>query len=138
VRDVRALPEDALLERTAARVATLLAHGTTTVEIKSGYGLELATELKQLRVARRVAERVPVTVVPTFLGAHEVPPEYRGRRDSTCLVCAEMIRRWPAPASPARATYYEPGVFTPRKPRHPEARRARAGSPAAPTAWRLG
>jgi imidazolonepropionase len=119
VRDVRALPEDALLARTAARVATLLAHGTTTVEIKSGYGLELETELKQLRVARRVADLVPVTVVPTFLGAHEVPPEYRDRRaDFVRLVCEEMIPAV-AGAELARAcdVFCEPGVFTPGEAR---------------------
>jgi len=119
VRDVRAAPEDTLLERSAARVATLLAHGTTTVEIKSGYGLDLATELKQLRVARRIAERVPVTVVPTLLGAHEVPPEYRDRRaDYVRLVCEEMI---PAVAGAGLAgacdVFCEPGVFTPAETR---------------------
>ena len=119
VRDVRTIAEDALLARTVARVATLLAHGTTTVEIKSGYGLELEAELKQLRVARRVAELVPVTVVPTFLGAHEVPPEYRDRRaDYVRLVCAEMI---PAVARAGLAqacdAFCEPGVFTPGEAR---------------------
>jgi imidazolonepropionase len=119
VRDLRAIPEDILLDRTAARVATLLAHGTTTVEIKSGYGLALEHELKQLRVARRLAERVPVTVVPTFLGAHEVPAEFRGRRaEYVRLVCDEMI---PAVARAGLASacdvFCEPGVFSPDEAR---------------------
>jgi imidazolonepropionase len=100
-------------------VATLLAHGTTTVEIKSGYGLALEHELKQLRVARRLAERVPVTVVPTFLGAHEVPAEFRGRRaEYVRLVCDEMI---PAVARAGLASacdvFCEPGVFSPDEAR---------------------
>src|SRR3989449_904924 len=80
VADVRARPLAELVVLTRARVATLLAHGSTTIEVKSGYGLELEAELKQLRVIREVAASVPVTLVATFLGAHEVPPEFRARR----------------------------------------------------------
>lgn len=58
-----------------------MAEGVTAVEIKSGYGLDLATERKQLRVARQLGERYPVSVYTTFLGAHAVPPEYAGRAD---------------------------------------------------------
>jgi imidazolonepropionase len=114
VRGVRALDEDALLALTLPRVATLLAHGTTTVEIKSGYGLTLADERKQLRVAARVSQRLPLTVVPTLLAAHAVPPEYRERRDEYVrLVCEEII---PAVAREGRAragdVFCEPGAFT--------------------------
>ena len=87
MRDVRACPEDALAEATAARLLTQLWHGSTTIEVKSGYGLELAAELKQLRVVRRLAT-LPLSLVPTFLGAHAVPPEFTGRR-------AEYVRNWP-------------------------------------------
>src|SRR2546425_3145737 len=80
VADVRARPPAELVTLTRERVATLLAHGSTTIEVKSGYGLELEAELKQLRVIREVAASVPATLVPTFLGAHEVPPEFRNRR----------------------------------------------------------
>ena len=74
VRDVRARSEAELEALTRARLRALLANGATTIEVKSGYGLELEAELKQLRVIRRLAAELPVTLVPTFLGAHEVPP----------------------------------------------------------------
>jgi imidazolonepropionase len=67
-------------------------HGTTTVEAKSGYGLDLASELKSLEAIRAAAREWPGTVFPTFLGAHAVPPEYRGRsQEYVDLVCNEMI-----------------------------------------------
>jgi imidazolonepropionase len=70
----------------------LAAHGTTTVEAKSGYGLSLESELKSLQAIRRAAKLWPGTVVPTFLGAHVVPPEYRGRSQSYVeIVCKEMM-----------------------------------------------
>ena len=114
VRDVRARTEDDLVALTRPRLATLLGHGSTTIEIKSGYGLDLETELKQLRVIRRLAAEGPATLVPTFFGAHEVPPEYRGRRaEYVRLVCEEMI---PAVARERLATacdvFCEPGVFS--------------------------
>jgi imidazolonepropionase len=69
-----------------------LAEGVTTVEIKSGYGLDLETEIRMLRVARTLGEKYPVTVVPTFLGAHALPPEYEDRSDSYIdLVCNEVM-----------------------------------------------
>jgi len=52
----------------------------TTIEVKSGYACQLDAELKQLRVIQRLSEQLPVTLIPTFLGAHEVPPEYRNKR----------------------------------------------------------
>jgi imidazolonepropionase len=115
VRDVRARSEAELEALTRARLATLLAHGTTTIEVKSGYGLELEAELKQLRVIRRLAAAQPATLVPTFLGAHEVPPEHRGNRaEYVRLVCEEMI---PAVAQGGLArccdVFCEPGVFSP-------------------------
>src|SRR5256885_14874333 len=65
---------------TRARLGALLAHGATTIEVKSGYGLDCETELRQLRVIARLAGAQPATLVPTFLGAHEGPPEFRDRR----------------------------------------------------------
>jgi imidazolonepropionase len=114
VHDLRARGEEELEELTRARLDVLLAHGSTTVEIKSGYGLDLAAERKQLQVIRRIARGHAATLVPTFLGAHEVPPEYHGRRDEYVrLLCEEMI---PAVAHEglARAcdAFCEPGVFT--------------------------
>jgi imidazolonepropionase len=113
VRDVRERAERELLTLTRARVRTLLAHGSTTIEVKSGYGLDTATELKQLRVVRDAATAERATLVPTLLGAHEVPPEFRDRRrDYVRLVCEEMI---PAVAQQRLAVacdvFCEPGVF---------------------------
>jgi len=113
VRDVRARPEDQLAALARARLTTLLWHGSTTIEVKSGYGLATDAELKQLRALQRAARDVPATLVPTFLGAHEVPPEYRNRRaEYVRLVCEEML---PAVAGErlARAcdVFCEPGVF---------------------------
>ena len=92
VQDVRARSEDELLALTRARLDVLLAHGSTTIEVKSGYGLELAAERKQLRTVHRVSAEHPATVVPTFLGAHAVPAEYRdGRSGYVRVLRDEMI-----------------------------------------------
>ncbi|MGH7568228.1 MAG: imidazolonepropionase [Gemmatimonadales bacterium] len=114
VRDVRARNEDELVTLTRTRLDTLLDHGSTTIEVKSGYGLALDAECKQLRVVRRIATDHRATLVPTFLGAHEVPPEWRARRDGYVrLLCEEMI---PAVAQEGLArccdVFCEPGVFT--------------------------
>jgi imidazolonepropionase len=92
VRATRAASEDELFNASLRRVASLLAEGVTTLEIKSGYGLDLATERKMLRVARRIGRELPVQVRTTFLGAHALPPEYTGRADAYIdLVCEEML-----------------------------------------------
>jgi imidazolonepropionase len=78
VRATRAMDEAALVAAALPRLDALLAEGVTTIEIKSGYGLETATELRQLRAARRLGELRPVDVRTTFLGAHAVPPEFSG------------------------------------------------------------
>lgn len=92
VRATRAASEDQLLAASLPRLDALLADGVTTVEIKSGYGLTLADELKMLRVARRLGELRPVRVTTTLLGAHALPPEYAGRADDyVSLVCEQMI-----------------------------------------------
>jgi imidazolonepropionase len=92
VRATRAADEDALLRASAARLEPLLAEGVSAIEIKSGYGLDLPTERKMLRVARQLGERYPVTVYTTFLGAHALPPEYAGRADAYIdLVCEQML-----------------------------------------------
>jgi imidazolonepropionase len=114
VRDVRARTPQELEALTRQRLLTLRAHGTTTVEVKSGYGLDLETELKQLRVARRLAETERLSLVPTFLGAHEVPPEFRPRREAYVrLVIEEML---PAIGREGLArscdVFCEPGVFS--------------------------
>jgi imidazolonepropionase len=81
VRATRAADEDALLAAALPRVDRMLAAGVTTIEVKSGYGLDLTTELAMLRAARRIGRERPVSVVTTFLGAHAVPPEFAGRAD---------------------------------------------------------
>ena len=92
VSATRDADEDALLEQSAPRLRALMGEGVTTVEIKSGYGLDLDTELRMLRVARRLGEIFPVTVVPTFLGAHALPPEYEGRPDDYIdFVCNQVL-----------------------------------------------
>jgi imidazolonepropionase len=119
IRDVRALSEEELVALALPRLERLLDHGTTTVEIKSGYGLSTAAELKQLRVARALADETPLEIVRTFLGAHEFPPEYRERRSEyVTLIIDEMI---PAVAASGLAAFCdvfcEPGVFTPAQTR---------------------
>ena len=92
VKATREASEDRLTELALERMASLLAEGVTTLEIKSGYGLDVDTELRQLRAARRVGRDAPVDVVTTFLGAHLVPPEYRGRTDTYVdFLCAESL-----------------------------------------------
>jgi len=92
VRATRAASEDQLIAASLPRLDALLADGVTTLEIKSGYGLTLADELKMLRVARRLGELRPVRVMTTLLGAHALPPEYAGRADDYVrLVCEQMI-----------------------------------------------
>lgn len=79
VRSTRSLSEDELTEQALRRLDTLLGEGVSTVEIKSGYGLDIETELKMLRVARRLASLRPVRIVTSYLAAHATPPEYKGR-----------------------------------------------------------
>src|ERR1700683_2785011 len=81
VRATRAVSEDALFRQSARRLESMLAEGVTAVEVKSGYGLEIETERKILKVARRLGEEYPVSVYTTFLGAHAVPAEFAGRAD---------------------------------------------------------
>lgn len=81
VNAVKAATEEQLFETTKKLALAALAKGTTTVEIKSGYGLELGLELKMLEVIGRVGRETPLDVVPTFMGAHAVPQEYKGRAD---------------------------------------------------------
>ena len=92
VKATRAASEIELFDQSSVRVQRLLEEGVTTLECKSGYGLELATEARILRVARQLGERLPVRICTTFLGAHAVPPEYAGRADDYIdLVCNQML-----------------------------------------------
>ncbi|WP_203322142.1 imidazolonepropionase [Pseudoxanthomonas beigongshangi] len=91
VRATRAASEDELLAQSLPRARALLADGVTTLEIKSGYGLDLANERKMLRVARRIGEQLGITVRTTFLGAHALPPEYSGRADAYIDAVCEWL-----------------------------------------------
>jgi imidazolonepropionase len=119
VRAVRAATEEELADLVRLRLDRLLLQGTTTVEAKSGYGLSTEHELKQLRALARGATSHPVEVLPTFLGAHECPPEYRDDREGYVdLLVQEMI---PAVAREKLAlfadVFCERGVFTPAQAR---------------------
>jgi imidazolonepropionase len=114
VRATREASEDALVESARVRLAEMLQCGTTTAEAKSGYGLETAAELKMLRAIRRLGQTQPIDLAATFLGAHEIPMEYRDRRAAYIdLVIREMI---PAVAAGRLAdwcdVFCETGVYT--------------------------
>ncbi|MFD1927518.1 imidazolonepropionase [Sporosarcina siberiensis] len=115
----REATEDELVAQSLRRLDSFLNHGVTTIEGKSGYGLNLETELKQLRVMKRLQNEHPIDLVPTFMGAHAVPVEYKGREEEyVTLVIDEMI---PAVAKEQLAifndVFCEVGVFTPEQSR---------------------
>ncbi len=92
VRATRDASDAELLRQSLPRIASLLAEGVTTIEVKSGYGLTFDAEAKMLRVARRAGELLPVSVATTFLGAHALPPEYAGRADDYIdHICHQML-----------------------------------------------
>lgn len=92
VRATRAASEDELFASARQRVQALMRDGVTTLEIKSGYGLDLENERKMLRVARRLADELPLTVRATCLAAHALPPEYAGRADDYIAhICDHML-----------------------------------------------
>lgn len=94
VRRTRQASEEELFQIALPRLQQMIEHGTTTIEAKSGYGLTVADELKILRVIRRLGEETPLDIVPTFLGAHEIPDEYRANREGYIkLVTDEMMPR---------------------------------------------
>ena len=94
VNATRAASEAELFAQALPRLNSLLAEGVTTIEIKSGYGLDSDNEIKMLRVARQLEREFQIRVQKTFLGAHALPPEYAGRSDDYIeQVCAEMLPR---------------------------------------------
>ena len=117
VSDLRMRSEDELFALAVPRLHSLAAAGVTTVEVKSGYGLSLDDELKTLRVVQRLADVLSMRIVPTWLGAHEIPMEYRdranGRKEYVDLLVKEML---PIVARDRLASFAdvfcEPGVFT--------------------------
>jgi imidazolonepropionase len=117
VADLRKRSEDELFDLALPRIQKLASFGSTTIEIKSGYGLSLDDEIKSLRVIARLAATLPVRLVPTWLGAHEIPLEFResgsGRREYVKLLVEEIL---PVVAKEKLASFAdvfcEPGVFT--------------------------
>lgn len=92
MRATRAAGEDALVTSALPRLDRLIAEGATTVEVKSGYGLDRVTELRMLRAARRLGAARPVSIMTTFLGAHALPPEFAGDADGyVALLCDEIL-----------------------------------------------
>jgi len=117
VAATREATTDALEEHGRRWLGEMLAHGTTTIEAKSGYGLDLATELRLIDVAHRLGVAGPVDVLPTWLGAHAVPPEFRSRPDGTEAYVRHCIdEQLPGVAAQGRArfadAFCEAGVFT--------------------------
>ncbi|MEW9500997.1 imidazolonepropionase [Jeotgalibacillus marinus] len=90
-RMTREATEDELFEQSWRRLDSFLKHGVTTVESKSGYGLNLETELKQLRVMKKLDEAHAIDLIPTFMGAHAVPKEYKGREDDYITHIIEVM-----------------------------------------------
>ena len=119
VGDTRAASEQELFEQSAARLRSMISHGSTTVEAKSGYGLDKDVELRMLRTIRRLGEELPVDIVPTFMGAHAVPPEFAGRPDDYVRFVAEDVL--PAVARENLAVFCdvfcEAGAFDPDQSR---------------------
>ncbi len=115
VRDTRAMPEDDLLQLLEHRLDRLFAFGVTTVEIKTGYGLDAETELRLLRCLQRIQDIHPMTVIPTFLGAHAIPPDM-DRTAYIDMLAAQLI---PVVAQHRLAltmdVFCDAGYFTPEE-----------------------
>jgi imidazolonepropionase len=120
VSATRRASEEDLVAQSRGRFDEMLANGTTTCEVKSGYGLDVPSELKLLRAIRRLADTHSIDLIPTFMGAHEIPVEHRHRReDYIRVIVDEMI---PAVAAEKLAlwcdVFCEAGVFTPDESLH--------------------
>jgi imidazolonepropionase len=121
VRITRQASLEVLLDETRPRLRDMLAHGTTTAEAKTGYGLQTETELRMLQALLLLDAEGPLDIAPTFLGAHAIPPEYKDNPDGyTSLLCSEMlpaIRRWwdghlPTRPLPFVDVFCETGAFS--------------------------
>lgn len=114
VRSLRTSPDEDILARTLKNVMTALMHGTTTLEIKSGYGLDTKNELRMLKIISRIDHESPLDIVPTFMGAHAVPEEFSGDAESyTDLLVEEMIPEVAKECLPPFCDVFcEEGVFS--------------------------
>jgi len=137
---LRSMDEEWLYEKSLNRVLTMIAHGSTTIEIKSGYGLSTESELKMLRIARRIKKNVKATIKTTFLGAHAVPPEFNGRQDD--YVAHIINQMLPAVSEDGLAdhmdVFCDRGFFTPEQTLQLLEAAARYGLPAKIHANELG
>ena len=131
VSATRAASEEVLFAQSLVRAQALLADGVTTLEIKSGYGLELESERRMLRVARRLGRELGITVRTSFLGLHALPPEYRDRRaEYVALVCDEMLPELAAEGLVDAVDAFCEGIgFTPEETRRVFERAKQLGLP---------
>ncbi|MGG0716916.1 imidazolonepropionase [Robertmurraya massiliosenegalensis] len=116
-RMTREASEEELMEQTEKRLDSFLRHGVTTIEGKSGYGMDLQTELKQLRVMKKLQKEHLIDIVPTFMGAHAVPPEYKGKEDEFVTFLIEEMLPLVAREKLAEFNdvFCEKGVYTPKQ-----------------------
>ncbi|MCY8234230.1 imidazolonepropionase [Priestia endophytica] len=116
-RMTREAIEEELLEQTMSRLDSFLAHGVTMVESKSGYGMNLETELKQLRVMKELQQKHAIDLVPTFMGAHAVPPEFKGKENEFVDYLIDKMLPIVAEENLAEFNdvFCEKGVFTPEQ-----------------------
>ncbi len=122
VAATRAASPDELLAHGRLWLDEMLSHGVTTIEAKSGYGLDLRTELRLLEVVHQLGAEGPIEILPTWLGAHAIPPELRGRRDPAEAYVRQLLdEQLPGVAAQGRArfadVFCERGVFTPEQSR---------------------
>lgn len=138
VRKTRSASVQQLMDETRPRALNMLKNGTTTAEVKSGYGLETQAEMNQLEAILKLDDEGPLEMIPTFLGAHAIPPEYKDDADGfTGLICNEMIPRiqawWPAHAGrrplPFVDVFCETGAFSLEQTRRMLETGKRAGFP---------
>lgn len=115
VRATRKASEDELYDKTAKALDTMLSYGTTTCEAKSGYGLDMENELKQLRVVHRLNEGQPVELISTFMAAHALPEEYKDNREGYLALIIDQMLPYVAEHKLAEYcdVFCETGVFTP-------------------------
>ncbi|MGQ9470470.1 MAG: imidazolonepropionase [Candidatus Aminicenantales bacterium] len=119
VQATRAIPSQELTQECFKRLTSMLLLGTTTIEAKSGYGLNLETEIKQLQVLQELQKNHPVEIIPTFLGAHEVPPEFKSNKSAYIKLLVNEIL--PAIKEKGLAEFIdifcEEGVYSPQETR---------------------
>lgn len=115
MRMTREATEEELVEGTMKRLDSFLEHGVTTIEGKSGYGMNLETELKQLKVMKKLNAEHPIDLVPTFMGAHAVPSEYKGKEDDFVDYLIDVMLPEVAELAEFNDVFCEKNVYTPEQ-----------------------